>query len=199
MKDIIFDLGGVLVDWDPRYLYRKVFATEKEVEWFLANVCTQPWNTQQDAGRSFEEGIALLEDKFPEYAFAIRFYWTRWGEMMGGEVLGTADVLREVKAKGYRVFALSNWSAQTFPLAQARFDFLKEFDGIVISGEEKLVKPDPVIFTRLLEKYNLKASNCVFIDDNAANISKAADLGFETILFTGADSLRQTLISRGIL
>ncbi len=199
MKDIIFDLGGVLVDWDPRYLYRKVFATEKEVDWFLANVCTQPWNTQQDAGRSFEEGIALLEDKFPEYAFAIRFYWTRWGEMMGGEVPGTADVLREVKAKGYRVFALSNWSAQTFPLAQARFDFLKEFDGIVISGEEKLVKPDPVIFTRLLEKYNLKASNCVFIDDNAANISKAADLGFETILFTGADSLRQTLISRGIL
>ena len=199
MKDIIFDLGGVLVDWDPRYLYRKVFATEKEVDWFLANVCTQPWNTQQDAGRSFEEGIALLEDKFPEYAFAIRLYWTRWGEMMGGEVPGTADVLREVKAKGYRVFALSNWSAQTFPLAQARFDFLKEFDGIVISGEEKLVKPDPVIFTRLLEKYNLKASNCVFIDDNAANISKAADLGFETILFTGADSLRQTLISRGIL
>ena len=199
MKDIIFDLGGVLVDWDPRYLYRKIFSTEKEMEWFLANVCTQPWNTLQDAGRPFEDGIALLEEKFPEYAFAIRFYWTRWDEMMSGPVPGTADVLREVKKRGYRVYALSNWSAQTFPLAQKRFDFLKEFDGIMISGEEKLVKPDPKIFTRLLKKYNLEASNCIFIDDNAANISKAADLGFETILFVGAEALKQTLISRGIL
>ncbi len=199
MKDIIFDLGGVLVDWNPRYLYRKVFSTEKEIDWFLSNVCTQPWNTQQDAGRPFEEGVALLEEKFPEYAFAIRFYWTRWAEMIGGAVPGTADVLREVKKKGYRVYALSNWSAQTFPIAQAQFDFLKEFDGIMISGEEKLVKPDPLIFSRLLKKYDLHATNCVFIDDNAANISKAADLGFETILFTGADALRQTLISRGLL
>ena len=199
MKDIVFDLGGVFVDWNPRYLYNKVFSTEKETEWFLANVCTQQWNTQQDAGRPFEEGIALLEEKFPEYAFAIRFYWTRWGEMLGGEIPGTAEILRELKKRGYRVYALSNWSAETFPIAQKQFSFLKEFDGIVISGEEKLVKPDPKIFTHLLNKYNLKADNCVFIDDNAANISKAADLEFETILFVGADALKQTLISRGIL
>ena len=199
MKDIIFDLGGVLIDWDPRYLYRKVFTTEKEIDLFLSHVCTSQWNTQQDAGRSFEDGIALLEEKFPEYTFAIRFYWTRWDEMMSGPVPGTADILREVKKRGYRVYALSNWSAQTFPLAQKRFDFLKEFDGIMISGEEKLVKPDPAIFSRLLKKYNLQAENCIFIDDNAANISKAADLGFETILFTDAPALRQTLISRAVL
>ena len=199
MKDIVFDLGGVFVDWNPRYLYNKIFPTEKETEWFLANICTQQWNTQQDAGRSFEDGIALLEEKFPEYAFAIRFYWTRWGEMLGGEIPGTADVLRALEKRGYRIYALSNWSAETFPIAQQQFEFLKEFDGVMISGEEKLVKPDPKIFTRLLNKYNLKADNCVFIDDNAANISKAADLGFETILFVGADALKQTLISRGIL
>ena len=199
MKDIVFDLGGGFVDWNPRYLYKKVFSTEKEMEWFLTNVCTPQWNTQQDAGRPFEDGIALLEEKFPEYAFAIRFYWTRWDEMMGGAVPGTADVLRELKQKGYRIYALSNWSHETFPLAQKRFDVLKEFDGIMLSGDEKLVKPDPVFFSRLLQKYDLHAPNCIFIDDNAANISKAADLGFETILFTDADALKQTLISRGVL
>ena len=199
MKDIVFDLGGVFIDWNPRYLYRKVFATEKEIDWFLDNVCTQPWNTQQDAGRPFEEGIKQLEEKFPEYAFAIRFYWTRWAEMIGGEIPGMAEILRELKQKGYRVYALSNWSAETFPIAQKQFDFLKEFDGIMISGEEKLVKPDPVFFTRLLKKYNLQADNCIFIDDNAANISKAADLGFETALFTDAEALRRTLVSRGVL
>jgi len=199
MKDIIFDLGGVLIDWDPRYLYRKVFVTEKEVDWFLSNVCTQPWNTQQDAGRSFEDGIAQLEEKFPEYAFAIRFYWTRWEEMLGGEIPGTLDIFRTLKKRGYRVYALSNWSAETFEIAKAKFDFLKEFDGLMISGEEKLVKPDPQIFSRFVKKYNLQPDNCVFIDDNAANISKAADLGFETIRFAGADALQRTLVSRGIL
>lgn len=199
MKDIIFDLGGVLIDWNPRYLYNKIFSSEKETEWFLSTVCTPQWNTQQDAGRPFADGIAQLETKFPSYAFAIRFYWTRWEEMLGGAIEGSVQLLRELKAKGYRVYALSNWSKETFPIAQRKFDFLKEFDGIVISGEEKLVKPDPMIYSRLLKRYNLRADNCIFIDDNAANISKAADLGFETILFTQPEALRQTLISRAVL
>jgi len=176
-----------------------VFSTEAEMEWFLANICTPQWNTQQDAGRPFEEGIELLKRKYPEYTFAINFYWTRWAEMLGGEISGTVEILRNLKTRGYHVYALSNWSAETFPIAQERYGFLQAFDGMVISGEEKLVKPDPLIYTRLLQKYDLHASNCVFIDDNAANISKAADLGFETILFTDPGALRRTLISRSIL
>ncbi len=199
MKDIIFDLGGVLIDWNPRYLYKKIFSTETEMEWFLGNVCTPQWNTQQDAGRPFNEGIKLLEEKFPEYAFAINFYWTRWEEMLGGAIEGTVDILRELKGRHRHLYALSNWSDETFPIAQKNYEFLKWFDGIVISGEEKLVKPDPRIFTRLLERYHLRAPGCIFIDDNQANISKAADLGFETILFTSPEDLRRTLMSRSVL
>ncbi len=199
MKDIIFDLGGVLLDWNPRYLYKKIFSTETEMEWFLTNVCTSQWNTQQDAGRPFAEGIKLLEEKFPEYAFAINFYFTRWEEMLGGPIEGTVDILRELKGRHRHLYALSNWSEETFPIAQKKYEFFKWFDGIVISGQEKLVKPDPRIFTRLLERYRLRAANCIFIDDNQANISKAADLGFETILFTGPEDLRRTLMSRSVL
>ncbi|MCQ2410711.1 MAG: HAD family phosphatase [Elusimicrobiaceae bacterium] len=199
MKDIVFDLGGVLIDWNPRYLYRKIFATEAETEWFLTHICTSQWNTQQDAGRSFEEGIELLSKKYPEYAFAINFYYTRWNEMLGSEISGSVQILRELKARGHRVYALTNWSAQTFPIARKKYKFLEEFDGMVVSGEEKLVKPDPVIYSRLLERYQLRAPNCVFIDDNSANISKAADLGFETVLFTTPEDLRRILTSRGLL
>ncbi len=199
MKDIIFDLGGVLLDWNPRYLYKKIFSTDTEMEWFLTHICTSQWNTQQDAGRSFEEGVDLLSQKYPEYAFAINFYFTRWDEMLGGAIEGSVDILRELKDRRCRLYALSNWSAQTFPVAKQRYDFLKWFDGIVLSGEEKLVKPDPVIYSRLLSRYNLRAQNCIFIDDNQANISKAADLGFETIRFTNPDDLRRILTSRSVL
>ena len=199
MKDIIFDLGGVLIDWNPRYLYRKVFATEEQTEWFLANVCTPQWNTQQDAGRPFEEGIEQLKAKYPQYAFAIQFYATRWEEMLGGVIEGSVDILRKLKTRGYRVYALSNWSMETLPIVQKKYGFFNAFDGMVISGEEKLVKPDPRIYARLLKKYDLHAPNCIFIDDNPANISKAADLGFETILFTDPDALHRTLINRAVL
>ena len=199
MKDISFDLGGVLIDWNPRYLYRKVFATEEQTEWFLANVCTPQWNTQQDAGRPFEEGIEQLKAKYPQYAFAIQFYATRWEEMLGGVIEGSVDILRKLKTRGYRVYALSNWSTETLPIVQKKYGFFNAFDGMVISGEEKLVKPDPQIYARLLKKYDLRAPNCIFIDDNPANISKAADLGFETILFTDPDALHRTLINRAVL
>lgn len=199
MKDIVFDLGGVLIDWNPRYLYKKIFSTDTEMEWFLTNVCTSQWNTQQDAGRSFEEGVELLSKKYPEYAFAINFYYTRWEEMLGGAIEGTVDILRELKGRHRHLYALSNWSAETFPIAKQKYDFLKWFDGIVVSGEEKLVKPDPQIYSRLLTRYNLRAPNCILIDDNQANISKAADLGFETILFTNPEDLRRILMSRSVL
>ena len=199
MKDIVFDLGGVLIDWNPRHLYNKIFATEAETEWFLANVCTSQWNTQQDAGRPFAEGIELLKTKYPEYTFAIEFYLSRWEEMLKGAIEGSVDILRKLKTRGYRTYALSNWSMETFPLVQKKYGFFNAFDGMVISGQEKLVKPDPKIYTRLLKRYDLHADNCIFIDDNAANIKGAQALGFGTILFTSPENLRAELCQRGVL
>ncbi len=199
MKDIIFDLGGVLIDWNPRYLYKKIFASEEEMEWFLTNICTPQWNTQQDAGRPFAKGLAVAKEKYPKYAAQIDDYFNRWDEMLGGAVKSAVGVLKDLKAKGYPLYALSNWSAETFPIARSKYDFLNLFDGIVISGEERLVKPDPAIYARLLKRYNLHASNCLFIDDTAANVSEAAHLGFEAVLFTGGETLRAELVRRGIL
>lgn len=199
MKDIIFDLGGVLIDWNPRNLYKKIFASTEEMEWFLNTVCTTQWNTQQDAGRPFAKGLAVIKEKYPKYAAQIDDYFNRWDEMLGGPVKSAVAVLKDLKDKGYPLYALTNWSAETFPIARAKYDFLNWFDGIVVSGEERLVKPDPAIFARLLKRYQLHSSNCLFIDDNAANVSEAAHLGFETILFTGGDALRAELIRRGIL
>ena len=199
MKDIIFDLGGVLIDWNPRNLYKKIFASTEEMEWFLNTVCTTQWNTQQDAGRPFAKGLAVIKEKYPKYAAQIDDYFNRWDEMLGGPVKSAVAVLKDLKDKGYPLYALTNWSAETFPIARAKYDFLNWFDGIVVSGEERLVKPDPAIYARLLKRYQLHSSNCLFIDDNAANVSEAAHLGFETILFTGGDALRTELIRRGIL
>ena len=199
MKNIIFDLGGVLIDWNPRNLYKKIFASTEEMEWFLNTVCTTQWNTQQDAGRPFAKGLAVIKEKYPKYAAQIDDYFNRWDEMLGGPVKSAVAVLKDLKDKGYPLYALTNWSAETFPIARAKYDFLNWFDGIVVSGEERLVKPDPAIYARLLKRYQLHSSNCLFIDDNAANVSEAAHLGFETILFTGGDALRTELIRRGIL
>ena len=199
MKDIVFDFGGVLVDWNPRDLYRKIFATEEEMEWFLSQVCTAQWNEQLDAGRPFEEAIVSLQEKYPAYRTQIADYYARWDEMMAGAVPGTADIVRELKDKGFRVYGLSNWSAQTFPLAQKRFPVFSWLDGRVLSGEEKINKPEAEIFRRLLARFSLKAENCIFIDDNLQNIAAARTLGFETIPFDGADSLRKALVRSGVL
>lgn len=199
MKDIVFDLGGVLIDWNPRHLYKKIFASEEEMEWFLSNVCTPQWNTQQDAGRPFAEGIALLKEKYPKYAPQIEDYFVRWEEMLGGPIKGTVAVLKELKERGYRVYALTNWSSETLPLAKTKYDFFPLFNGITVSGEEKLVKPDPEIYARLLKKFGLHAGNCVFIDDNAANVAEAAHLGFDTVEFTSPEELRAGLVRLGVL
>lgn len=199
MKTIVFDLGGVLIDWNPRYLYTKIFAAEEEMEWFLSHVCSPSWNARQDAGRSFAEGILEAKAKYPKYAPQIELYFSRWDEMLGGPVAGTPEILREVKERHHKVYALTNWSAETFPLAQAKFNFLGEFDGILVSGREKLAKPDPAIFTRFLQRFNLTAPDCVFIDDNVDNVAAAAQQGFETVLFKDAPSLRRELVERGVL
>ncbi len=199
MKDIVFDFGGVLVDWNPRYLYRKIFSTDEEMEWFLAHVCTGAWNARQDAGRPFAQAVAELQEKYPDYAAQIADYYARWDEMLGGEIKGTHALVDELKAKGYKLYGLTNWSAESFPLAWQRYPVLQQMDGIVVSGEEKLIKPDPEIYKRLLERFALRAENCIFTDDNAANCAAAQALGFDAIVFENAEQLRAQLQQRGVL
>ena len=199
MKDLVFDLGAVLIDWNQRHLYRQIFSDEEQMEKFLAEVCPMTWNSEMDGGKPFAQGCAERIKLFPQYAKEIDAYRTRWAEMMGGAIEGTVQILRELKAKGYRVYALSNWSAETFPLAQAKFPFLNEFDGAVISGYEKCIKPDPKIYQTLLSRYGLQAQNCIFTDDNPANIAAAQKLGFDAILFTTPQELRAQLYARGVL
>lgn len=199
MQDIVFDLGAVLIDWNQRHLYRKIFPDPAQMEQFLSTVVPMSWNLEMDGGKPFAQGCAERIKLFPQYADEINAYHTRWAEMMGDAIDGTVQILHELKFKGHRIYALSNWSAETFPLAQAKFPFLSEFDGAVISGFEKCVKPDPHIYQLLLARYQLQAQNCIFTDDNPANIKSAKTLGFDTILFTSPANLRTALCERGVL
>jgi 2-haloacid dehalogenase len=194
---IIFDLGGVLIDWNPRHLYRKLFADEAAMEKFLSEICTPHWNEQQDAGRSFAEAVELLSGQHPQHAELISAFWLRWPEMIGGAIEPTVEVMKELKAAGHPLYALSNWSAETFPLARPKFEFFDWFDEIVISGEVKLIKPDPRIFELLLNRISRRASDCVYIDDSAVNVAAAQALGFQTIHFTTGARLREELRRTG--
>ena len=189
---IIFDFGGVLIDWNPRHVYKTIFDDEKKMEWFLKNICNDEWNVEQDRGRSLKEGTEILKQEFPEHAALIEAYYGRWKEMLKGEIAETVEILHELKKK-FKIYGLTNWSSETFPVALERFDFLKLFDGIVVSGDENLIKPDKEIFHLLLKRYNLRAENCVFIDDNIKNIESATGIGFNTIHFTSAEDLKHKL------
>ncbi len=191
---VVFDLGGVLIDWNPRHLYRKLLGgDEAAMERFLAEICTNEWNLRQDAGRPFAEACALLVEQHPAQRDLIEAFHHRWIEMIGGPIHGTVDILAELRAKGTPLYALTNWSAETFPLAQVRYDFLHWFRGTVVSGTEKLVKPDPRIYRLLLDRYGIEAATAVYIDDNPANARAATELGLHGIHFTGAASLRAEL------
>ena len=198
IKNIVFDFGGVLVDWNPRYLYDKYFGDEQQAQWFLDNICLYSWNLQMDGGKPFAEGVAELQTEHPEWAEAIGIYHTRWVEMMGGEVDGTADVLRRLKAKGYGIYGLTNWSAETFPLIRDTYPVFGEFDGIVVSGEEHLLKPNAAIYHCLFERYNLQPEESIFIDDNADNVAAAKAVGMESVRFVDAATLVQQLAEFGI-
>jgi len=195
---IIFDLGAVLIDWNPRYLYRKLFDDEAAMERFLSEICTPEWNAEQDRGRSWADAVALLSAEHPDQAALIQAYWDRWEEMMVGSIDGTVAILELLKSEGYELHALTNWSAETFPLARARFAFLERFESILVSGDEGMKKPDTKIFQLLLERIKHRAERCVFIDDSAKNIEAAAGLGFDAILFKSPDLLRSALAARGI-
>jgi 2-haloacid dehalogenase len=195
----VFDLGGVLIDWDPRHLYRQLFDDPDEMESFLAEVTTAEWNAHQDAGRPWAEAIEILVAEHPERRALIEAFHRRWAEMLAGEIPGTVEVLAELHAAGLRLVGLSNWSAEMFPVALERFDFLAWFEGIVISGEVGVNKPDRRIFEHLAQRFGIEPQEAVFVDDSAANIDAATDLGFCAIHFTDATALRQVLVRLGLL
>jgi 2-haloacid dehalogenase len=196
---VVFDLGGVLIDWDPRYLYRKLFADPGEMESFLAEITNSEWNAHQDAGRPWDEGVDLLVAEHPERRELIEAFHRRWPEMLAGEIPGTVDVLAELHSTDVRLVALSNWSAEMFPIARERFDFLAWFEGIVISGEVGVNKPDRRIFDHLVEQFDIEPEEAVFVDDSPANIDAAGGLGFCVLQFTDAATLRLELVGLGLL
>ncbi len=197
---IIFDLGGVLIDWNPRYLYRKIFKTEDEVTWFLENVCTSEWNDQQDAGRSFQEATDELVLKFPDHEEAIRAWYGRWQETIPGPVHETVDILKRFRENPtHRLYALTNWSAETFPWALNNFDFLHWFEGIVVSGVEKTRKPYADFYHILFERYSIDPRRALFIDDNIKNIEGGKAVGLNTIHFQSPQQLRNELQKTGLI
>ena len=201
VKNIIFDLGSVLIDWNPEYVYLEAFkGNRKKMENFFDEVCTFDWNENQDAGyplaNATEDRIAL----FPEQADLIRMYYGRWEEMLRGSISGTVSILKKIVSNNdYRAFALTNWSAETFPIALKRFDFLHWFEGIVVSGTEKTRKPFPEIYETTLERYDLKACESIFIDDNERNVAAANQLGIQTIKFLNPHQLKKDLKTKEIL
>ena len=197
INTIIFDFGGVLIDWNPRYMYRDEFEESSEMEHFLNKVCTEDWNLQQDKGRSLAEGTRILQDRFPEHNVKIQLYYNQWEKMIKGYIPQNVTVLRKLKEK-YKLYGLTNWSAETFPIVFKRFSFFKLFDGIVISGEEKLIKPDKKIFELILERYHLEAKNSLFIDDNLNNIQAAKEIGFTTIHVMEETDLETELYALGL-
>ncbi|PUZ29645.1 HAD family hydrolase [Chitinophaga parva] len=197
---IIFDLGAVLIDWNPRQLYRKIFDTEAEVDHFLTHVATSEWNETQDAGRSLAEGTELLVQMHPQHEAPIRAYYGRWKEMLVGPIGGTVELLHQLKKQGHiKLYALTNWSAETFPIAVEEYPFLDWFDGIVVSGREGMRKPTAAFYELLLERYQVDRSQTLFVDDNLRNINAAAALGIESIQFTTPEAFAEVLYEKGIL
>ena len=197
--NVVFDIGNVLVHWEPRALYRKIFATEDEVEWFVANVCNHDWNLEQDRGRSFAEGVIEATARFPEHAEAIAAYDLRWHETVLGPIDGSVAIIEELKARGTPLYAITNFNQDKFRETVARFPFLRLFRDIVVSGDERVVKPDPAIYRLLMERNGLAAEACVFIDDSLKNVLGAKAVGMKAIHFTGPDALRTELAGLELL
>jgi 2-haloacid dehalogenase len=196
----VFDLGGVVIDWNPRYLYRKLFnGNETAMEQFLATVCTSAWNEQQDAGRSFADGCASLKRLYPDKAELIDAWFQRYDEMLAGEIPGTVDILQGLRSRGVPIYALSNWSAETFPIAVSRFECLSWFNGVLLSGDVKLLKPDRRIFEIFLDTFRIEPSRAIYIDDRSENVEAAIGLGMRGVVFRGSGALRAELTQEGLL
>lgn len=198
MNAVIFDLGGVLIDWNPRYLYRKLL-DESSMEEFLATVCTPEWNIRQDWGRPIAAAVAELSARYPDKGELIEAYYRRFGETLGDANDAVVEILRELRERTVPLYALSNWSAETFPTARDRFDFLGWFNDILVSGEVQVAKPDPRIFDIAIERFAVDPATTLFIDDSAANVTAGAAAGLHIHLFTDTPSLRTALNNAGIL
>lgn len=197
--NVVFDIGNVLVHWDPRALYAKIFASEDEAAWFLAHVCNHDWNLEQDRGRSFADGVAELSARFPQHAAAIAAYDLRWHETVLGAISGSVAILEDLHAQSTPLYAITNFNQDKFRETLKRFPFLSLFRDIVVSGDERLLKPDPAIYRLLLTRNGLAAGDCLFIDDSATNVAGAEAVGMKGLHFTTPEALRDELVSRGLL
>ncbi|MCM1503519.1 MAG: HAD family phosphatase [Bacteroidales bacterium] len=193
IKNVIFDFGGVLLDWNPHYVFDPYFGNTEKAQWFIDNICTPQWNAALDAGKPFSEGVKELIAVHPEWEKEIRMYHTEWLKMMGGQIEGMYEIVKGLKDNGYRLFGLTNWAAETFALVRDTYPVLSLLEGIVVSGEEKMIKPDPEIYRILLDRYGLKAEECVFIDDTLRNTKAAEALGIKGIHLTSKDQLTKAL------
>lgn len=194
INTIIFDLGGVLIDWNPRYVYRTIFDSEQKTEWFLQHICSMDWNEQHDAGYPIAKGVEEKVMEYPEWEKEIRAYYERWTEMLRDPMHETVNVFQELKKNpNLKFYALTNWSAELFPYALKTYEFLHWFDGRVVSGEEMIRKPSAEIYQRLLDRYGVKPEEALFIDDSLRNIKAAAAMGINTIHFTSPQQLREEL------
>lgn len=200
IKTIVFDLGGVLVDWSPDYVFKTLIPDEEKRKWFFDNVCTSDWNEEQDAGRLIKTATDDLVAKHPDWKVEIEAFYGRWEEMLKGQIDGTVEILKElVDAKTHRIYALTNWSAETFPVALRRFEFLQWFEGIVVSGTEKTRKPFADFYQILFDRYDIDPATAIFIDDNAKNIVGSEAVGMRAIHFESPEQLRAELEELGIL
>jgi 2-haloacid dehalogenase len=196
----VFDLGGVLADWDPRYLYRELFdGDDAAMEHFLATVASPAWNHEMDAGRDREEAVAELVARHPEHADLVRAWVDRWEDMLGPEIAGTATVVGELAERGVRLLALTNWSAETFPSAVRRYPSFARFEAIVVSGEHGMAKPDPALYRVLVDRHRVRTRTTVYVDDRGENVAVAESLGMTGLVFTDPDTLRADLVRLGLL
>jgi 2-haloacid dehalogenase len=197
--NIVFDLGMVLIEWDPRHVYRTVFADATKMEWFLEHVCNHDWNLAQDAGRSFDDGVLEATARHPAYAAEIAMYRDRWMDMVPGAIAGSVKILEELHQKGVPLYAVTNWNGDTFRATRNRFRFLDLFRDIVVSGDEKLIKPDPAIFQLLAKRNAIELTDSLFIDDSMKNVIGAEAIGMKGHHFTSPDLLRARLSQLGVL
>lgn len=193
IKNIVFDFGGVLVDWNPHYLYDGYFGSREKADWFLANICTMEWNIQMDGGKPFAQGIAELSAVHPQWSREIQMYFDRWMDMMGEEIPQMRELIQDLKRRGYRIFGLTNWSAETFCQVRHKYGIFDLLEGMTVSGEEHVTKPDQAIYRRLLDRFSLVPGECLFIDDNAANVAGALQAGMAAVRFTDPATLKEYL------
>jgi 2-haloacid dehalogenase len=200
IKAIIFDLGNVLIDWNPSYVFDPMFDDSEKKAHFFKHICTPDWNEEQDAGRPIQQATEELVAKHPEWKEYIEAFYEKWTDMLGGPIHQTVDIFRELKDRGrYKLYALTNWSAELFPIALERYEFLHWFDGRVVSGEEKMRKPFPKFYQVLLDRYGLQPEETLFIDDSLRNVKAAEELGIPSIHFQSPEQLRTELVKLDVL